>query len=253
MQVHSGRDDGDLVGPRAVELAQLGGLVARVGGQCVGVRDDGGLAELPAIRLAGLVLAQRGVLHPGHGVHGVHPRPFVPTFELPGDQAGKPVVRVEQCVVVDDGIQLRGELGHEIGKHLLGDHRARSGWQGDDPGVLVDLRYVWGAHIFGPGEDVHLQTPFSQPARHLGDVDVEPPGVADPRSGERRGVHADHGHAQRESDGGAGGDVSGHRWRLAGQRLTRSRATRARTRPMTCTPRRRSRSTSRARTTVVTG
>ena len=108
VQVHPGRDDGDLLGPGAVEARSA--RSPRRGCWRSARRLRRRSRPRRRSRTSGSArwaVAQGGVLHPGHGVHGVDQRHPVPLLELDPGHTGEPVVGVHEVVLLDHGVEGR--------------------------------------------------------------------------------------------------------------------------------------------------
>ena len=194
--VHAGGDHVDRQRIRPVELGQLAGLGRGVGDQPVGLGDHLVLADQPTAGFGIVGVGERGVLHLGQRVRGVHQRDPPPVPDQIAGLPGQPVVRVHD--VVEAGPTggghpqyAGGERAQLAGQVLLvqalegsGDHVPHQ-----HSGLGLDHRRQ--VRRGGPGEDLHLDAAGGQPARGLGDVDVQAAGVAGAGLGQRRGVHRD--------------------------------------------------------------
>ncbi len=202
VEVHSGVDDRHLGGVGLVVPDELVGLLGGVRDQPIGGGHDLGLAYDAGGGLWRVPLGQRRVLDLRHGVHGVHERDAPAFGGEPAHVAGKPVVGVDEVVVagavagpsLHDAVGEGAQLGREL---LLGETfvGARVHVPDEDPGGQVDHgRQPAGG---GPGEDLDLDVDRGEPLGQLDDVDVHAAGVAGAGLVQRRGVHAQHGHAAR--------------------------------------------------------
>ncbi len=199
-EVDAGVDDGGAGGVGVVVVDELARLLGGVGDEPVGGAHDLRLADHAGGGFGGVARGERGVLDLGHGVHGVH-QGDAPAFGgEPADVAGEPVVGVDQVVVagpvprpgphhaVGEGAQLRGEVlfGEPLvgaGVHVPHQHAGRQ---------LDGGREHGGG---GPGEHLDLDADGGELPGQFDDVDVHPAGVTGARLVQRRGVHAEHGHA----------------------------------------------------------
>src|SRR5512133_481629 len=88
-QIDARRHDHDVPFTRAVVTAEFGRLVPGACGKHVGSMDDGSLTALPHVWFGRLASSEVGVLHPSHGVHGVHQREATPLLQLQTDYTGE--------------------------------------------------------------------------------------------------------------------------------------------------------------------
>ena len=162
--------------------------------QPVGLVDHLLFTDRAQRRLGCVAVGQRGVLHRGEGVRGVHQRhrPSIPG--QPAHLARQPVVRMHDVVVPGlvrglgaqhargERTQLRGQVVlvqpfERAGHHVADQHAGRHPHDG-----LIGRRCR-------AGEDLHLDAAAGHLQCALQHVDVHPAGVAGAGLSQWRGVH----------------------------------------------------------------
>ncbi len=192
-------------------------LLLGVGNEPVGGLDDLRLADLTTGRLRRVAVGEVGVLHTGHGVHGVDERHLPAVVGEPPDLAGEPVVRVDEVVVALGGVGGRahdaGGKGAQLARQVLLAEplvRPRRDVAHEHPGRQLDHRVEVGRRR--AGEDLHLDAAPGELAGHLDDIDVQATGISRAGLLERRGVHAEHRDPARTLAGGHGAESATPRW-----------------------------------------
>ena len=190
VQIDTGMHHVDSRGIGMVQRNQLPRFIIGVDDQPVRLVDDLLLADRAQRRLGRVTVGQRGVLHRGQRVRGVHQRhrPAVPG--QPADLAGQPVVRVHDVVVARFvgrfGAQHAGRERAQLGGQVVfvqALERPRHHVAHQHTGRHAHDRRIGGRRR--PGEDLHLDAPARQVQRALQHVDVHAAGVADARLGQR--------------------------------------------------------------------
>ncbi len=85
VEVHPRIDHAHPCRIRAIQVNEVLRFLIGVGNQGRGGLDDLLLTDLAAPRFAAVALRQLLILHPGHGVHGVHERHVPPVGGQPAD------------------------------------------------------------------------------------------------------------------------------------------------------------------------
>ncbi len=170
--------------------------------QPVGLVDHLLLTDRAQRRFGRVAVGQRGVLHRGQGVRGVHERhrPSIP--RQPADLARQPVMRMHDVVVpgLVRGLgaqHARGERAQLGGQVVLVQALERPGHDVADQHAGRDLHDGLIGRRRRAGEDLHLDAAAGHLQRALQHVDVHPAGVAGTGLGQRRRVHRQHGYSSR--------------------------------------------------------
>ena len=136
LQVDAGVDHGGTARIGVVVPDQLACLLGGVGDEAVGCPYYLRLADDAGGRLRSVAFCEGGVLHLGHGVHGVHQRYAPALCREPADVSREPVVGVDEVVVAGLVARLRAEDARGEGAEHRGQAR-RGLREAVPPAVLV--------------------------------------------------------------------------------------------------------------------